>query len=902
VRELLPPDVTEEQIRSLFVLFRANTRALAAYRPEAYAGRLTLLRAEATAALLPEADGAWSALAGGGAEVHRLAGDHYSLLRPPHVAALSQVLAARLHGPEGLMSTGVAVETAGAGLSPVKRQLLQALLRAKRAAAVEAETIRPRENPEAPAPLSFAQERMWFLYLLAPEASAYNVVNAVAMEGDLRPDLLADAFRLLIRRHEILATRYAMDGTNQPVQVVEPEAPFRLRSVDLSALPQEERTRELRHLETEEAYRPFDLVRGPVLRVTLVRLAPAEHVLVLALHHIAIDGWSMGILVQDLAALYAGLVAGTPAQLPAPRLQYADFAVWQRRWLRGATLERYLAFWRRQLETPLPVLMLPTDLPRQVPQTFLPGAEEMILPARLATDLLALGRTHGASLFMALLAGLTAVLHRASGDERIMVGSPVAGRDRGDVQELIGFFLNNLVLRVDLDGDPGFGAHLERAARTSLDAFAHQDLPLETLLQELRLEREGGGARGPFQAMLLLQNVPPSRFQVPGLTLSSHGADWGEGAGMDVGAAIFEVGLTVSETGDGGLHAAMAYNALLFEPVTARRLLSHLRVLLEGGVADPGARLSELPLLSAAEQGEVLAWGLELRDVATFGAVGDFVDPGQPAQAHVVDRALRPVPVGIPGEVLLGGPGVAPGDLGAPGLTAERLIPDPFSGVAGARLVRTGDLARRRADGSLEFAGRIDQQVRIRGFRVEPWKVEAELAASPEVAECAVMVRAGDPEGQRLVAYVVPAPGSKSSTAELRAFLDERLPAWLVPSAFVALPALPRTPAGRIDLAALPEADAPVAAAERPLVEPRNEIEEIIAEIWREALHVDQLSVFDGFFELGGHSLLLLQVLRRLSDAFELEIPLRSIYEERTVAALAKKIEELLIAEVQANP
>jgi acyl carrier protein len=230
------------------------------------------------------------------------------------------------------------------------------------------------------------------------------------------------------------------------------------------------------------------------------------------------------------------------------------------------------------------------------------------------------------------------------------------------------------------------------------------------------------------------------------------------------------------------------------------------------------------------------------------------------------------------------------------------LIPDPFSGVAGARLVRTGDLARRRADGSLEFAGRIDQQVRIRGFRVEPWKVEAELAASPEVAECAVMVRAGGPEGQRLVAYVVPAPGSKSSTAELRAFLDERLPAWLVPSAFVALPALPRTPAGRIDLAALPEADAPSAAAERPLVEPRNEIEEIIAEIWREALHVDQLSVFDGFFELGGHSLLLLQVLRRLSDAFELEIPLRSIYEERTVAALAKKVEELLIAEVQANP
>ena len=900
VRALLPADVTEDQIRALFALFRANVRALATYRPEPFAGRLTLLRAEATAALLPEADREWSALAHGGAEVHLLAGDHYSLLRPPHVAALSGVLAACLRGPEGRISEEkIPVEAAGAALSTVKHQLLEALLREKRAAAADAETIRQRGDLDAPAPLSFAQERMWFLHLLDPGSSAYNVVNSVRLDGTLRPGILADAFRRLIRRHEVLGTRYEMAG-NQPVQVIGDGVPFRLPSVDLTGLPEELRVRELSLVETEEANRPFDLIRGPVMRVTLVHLTPAEHVMVLAIHHIAIDGWSMNILVQDLAALYSGLAAGGTAPLPAPRLQYADFAVWQRRWLRGEALERQLGYWRRQLQAPLPVLMLPTDLPRQVPQAFRSGAEEMIFPAGLVTDLLALGRTRGASLFMALLAGLTAVLHRASGDERILVGTPVAGRDRVDVERLIGFFLNNLVLRVDLDGDPGFGTHLERSAQTSLDAFAHQDLPLETLLQELRIEREGSGARGPFQVMLLLQNVPPPRIEVPGLTLSPRASDWGEEA--DLGAAIFELGLTVSEAGGGELRAVMVYNALLFEAATVRRLLGHLRVLLEGGAAGPGTRLSELPLLSAAEQREVLAWGLVLRDGAMFGTVGGTVArPLDLVQAHVVDRALRPVPAGIRGEVLLGGPGVARGDLGdldQHGLTAERFLPDPFSGVAGARLYRTGDLARRRADGSLECAGRIERQVRIRGFLVQPWTVESALAASPDVAECAVVAREDGPQGPRLVVYVVPAAGSKASTAELRAFLESRLPAWMVPSAFVALPALPRTPAGALDEPSLPAADSPATATERPSVEPRNEIEEVIAEIWRDALGVETLSVFDGFFELGGHSLLLLQVMRRLRDTFELEIPLRSIYEERTVAALAKKVEELLIQEV----
>ncbi|HVR98872.1 MAG TPA: amino acid adenylation domain-containing protein, partial [Thermoanaerobaculia bacterium] len=741
-------------------------------------------------------------------------------------------------------------------------------------------------------------------------------------------------------------------------------------------------------------------------------------------------------------------------------------------------------------------------------------------------------------------------------------------------------------------------------------AFAHQDIPLETLLQELRIERAAGDIeKSPFQVMLLLQNLRRSRIEVPGLTMTSLVTD--RQAQLDT--SIFDFSLTVEESG-GGLTAEMSYNARLFEAVTVRRLLGHLRTLLHAAVAGPGVRLSGLPLLSPEEQSEVSTWNARVEGlpassvpelfaaqaartpeaeavrhgdrrmtyseldrksleiagrlralgvvpevpVAVFlerspeliaallgvlraggvyapldpafpterlawilddlapavlvtdsalsgriswagetllldsgsgiagsaallpppapgqaayviytsgstgrpkgvvvphGAFAAFVaaardlywiddqdrvlqlasigfdasveeiypcltaggtlvlrtdemaatlagflqgcedqgvtvldlptafwhelvvspdlderglppavrlvilggerplpervaawlrraDPrvqlfntygpteatvvataaelfdeegwrevsmGRPlqgAQAHALDRSLHSVPVGVLGELFLGGLTVARGYLGRPDLTAERFLPDPFSNIPGARLYRTGDLVRRRAAGDLEFAGRVDDQVKIRGFRVEPGEIESVLAACPDVAECAVIARDDGPrEGDlHLVAYVVPAPGAKPSAADLRAFLEPRLPAWMVPAAYVTLSSLPLTPTGKIDRRALSASATPDTAvpheSERPYVAPRNEVEEVIAEIWCEALGLERLSVFDGFFELGGHSLLLLQVMRRLRDAFDLEIPLRSIYEERTVAALAKKIEELLIEEI----
>ena len=1130
---------------------------------------------------------------------------------PPEVRVPEAAPAEPVETAPAAERTGRELAARLAGLSPEKRELLDAVLRERRAQPVAAAApLLPREDPGAPAPLSFAQERMWFLHLLDPLSGAFNVFLGVRLEGALRPELLAAAFRELIRRHQILATRYELSG-GAPLQVVDPGQLFALPEVDLSALPAEQRAAELGPLQAEESARLFDLVHGPVLRACLVRLAPAEYLLLLTVHHMAMDGWSLRILMEELAALYQAFAAGELSPLPEPRLQYADFAVWQRRRLQGEALEAEIAWWRRYLAPPLPVLALPTDQPHRVPQPYhLSGVEETF-PAGLAADLSALGAGRGASLFMVLLAGLASVLHRSGGDERIMAGIPVAGRNRREVEDLIGCFLNNLVLRVDLAGDPEFGELLQGTARTALEAFAHQDLPVELLLQELRLEGDAfQGSRGPFQVMLLLQNLRRMRIEVPGLTLTGLGAP----RELNLDAGILDLGLAAEEHED-GLLLEISYNDLLFERATMQRLSGHLRALLEGAVADPGARLSALPLLSAAEQREVLTWNRPLaatagRDpvpalfaaqaartpeaealrhlgrrmsygeldwrsqaiaerlqalgvgpevpVAVFlerspeliaallgvlraggayapldpafpaerlrwiledlapavlvtdgalapripwtgttlfvdredaaprgiplpppvpeqtayviytsgstgrpkgvavphGALTSFVaaarelyglgagdrvlqfaslgfdtsveeiwpcltvggtlvlrtdemagtvdgflrgceehgitvldlptafwhelaispelaerglpaavrvvilggerplpervgswlsrtDPrmrlfntygptettvvataaellpalavdewrevsiGRPlrgVQAHGVDATLRPVPVDVPGELLVGGLGVARGYLGRPDLTAERFLPDPFSGVAGARLYRTGDLVRRRADGTLEFAGRVDQQVKIRGFRVEPGEIESALAACPEVGECAVVAREGGDSGDlRLVAYVVPAPGRPAAAFVLRAFLEERLPAWMVPSAFVSLSTLPRTPTGKIDRRGLPAPDPAAAEAERLQVEPRNEIEEAIAEIWRDALKVERLSVFDGFFELGGHSLLLLQVMRRLRDTFDLEIPLRSVYEERTIAALAKKVEELLIEEVRAT-
>src|SRR6185436_12812111 len=394
----------------------------------------------------------------------------------------------------------------------------------------------------------------------------------------------------LIRRHESLRTTFPeVDG--QAVQAIQPPAPFDIPSVDLRALPPAVRDLEARELARAQALRPFNLARGPLVRGLLVRLADHDHAALFSFHHIVFDGWSIGVFARELSALYGARIAGRPSPLPPLAVQYADFAAWQRRWLRDEVLERQLAWWRERLEG-VPVLELPTDRPRPVLPQAVAGQRPLVLPPALTRKLRELGRSRGATLFMTLLAAFQALLYRSTAQDDIAVGSPIANRNRGEIEPLIGFFVNMLVLRTGLSGDPGFAELLERVRQTALGAYAHQDLPFEKLVEALRPARSL--QHTPlFQVSFQLFNVPMSPLDLPGLAVRPFP--------FAVRATKFDLSLELTDQGDqlGGL---LDYDTGLFDGTTAERLLAHLERLLAGAAEHPMARISELPLLTAAER------------------------------------------------------------------------------------------------------------------------------------------------------------------------------------------------------------------------------------------------------------------------------------------------------------
>jgi amino acid adenylation domain-containing protein len=1077
----------------------------------------------------------------------------------------------------------------------------------------EAWTVIPRRSTSSePLPLSFSQERMWFLHQLDPGSSVYNICGAVRLQGVLDAAVLERCFAEVVRRHEALRTTFAIvDG--QPMQKIDPPSGPALPLVDLSALPADARADRVLRLAEEERSRPFDLLRGPVCRFTLVRLDPGDHAVLLTIHHASSDGWSLGLLVRELTALYETFAAGEASPLPELPIQYADFALWQRSTLQGETLDFELDWWRNRLAGELPPLRVPSDRRRSSVRGFKAEALGLELPPDLVRGLQELAQRSAASLYMILLAAWKGLLARLTGEEDVIIGAPTASRTRPELENLIGFFLNTLVLRTDLSGDPTFREALTRVRETTLGAFAHQDIPLQMVLQAAQPDREWAQTT-PFQVMFLLQNLPPRQVSVPGMTFSPLEA--GREI-QDLGTAIFEVGLMLVEAEEGGLGAHVTYNGLLFDPSTMARLLERYRRILAATVADPGRSLWSYELMSAEERAEVIALGegepapradlvhqlfeavaatapdslaviadgraltygeldrrsnqlahrlrdlgvgpeevvglaldrspelivamlavlkaggayvpleptlpgerlgwiledaaarvvlsrasvlatqshladgrirvidldaeaialsslpttsprvktdtdnlayviftsgstgrpkgvmvrhgslatyvagfreehglgardvvlqfasigfdtsaeeiypsltsgavLALRDDAMLGSARDFLSscsrlgvtvldlptafwhqmvarladeplPPPPALRLIIlggERILperldawhthghhairlvntygptettivatrrelpagltvpsevpigRPVPgawtrvldpheelapSGIPGELCVGGVGLARGYLGRPDLTAERFVPDPWSRDPGARLYRTGDLVRLLPSGDLEFLGRIDHQVKVRGYRVELREVEATLTLHPEVAEAVVEAREDIPGEQRLAAYVVLHGSGAPPDADLRAFLRERLPDYMVPAHVVFLPALPLTPSGKVDRRALPAPERARVADETSWIAPRTEAEEMVAAIWAELLGLQRISATDNFFELGGHSLLLPQVMYRLRTAFQIDIPLRALLDEPTVEGLALTVEEILLAEME---
>ncbi|HJX29050.1 MAG TPA: amino acid adenylation domain-containing protein, partial [Thermoanaerobaculia bacterium] len=444
-------------------------------------------------------------------------------------------------------------------------------------------------------PLSFAQQRLWFLDQLEPGSSLYNIPTALRVEGPLDGAVLARSLGEIVRRHEALRTVYAApDGA--PVQVIQPAAPFLLPVVDLSGLPETAREVLSLALAEEEAARPFDLARGPVLRGLLLRSAAEDHVLVLTLHHIAGDAWSLSLLVGEMTALYAAFAEGGPSSLPELPVQYADFAVWQGSWLQGEILERKISFWRSELAGLPPLLELPTDRPRPLAQSYRGASRPLRLPAELMARIRALGGREGATLFMVLLAGFQALLARYSGQRDLAVGSPVAGRNRIEVEGLIGFFVNTLVLRGNLAGRPSFRELLGRSRETALAAYLHQDVPFEKLVQELAPERSL--SHSPlFQVVLTLQNTPVRRLETGNLSVRPvSGARY---------TAKFDLELILQEH-EGGLAGVAEYATDLFDAVTIDRLIVHYEKLLTAALAAPEQLASELPLLAPAERWQAL--------------------------------------------------------------------------------------------------------------------------------------------------------------------------------------------------------------------------------------------------------------------------------------------------------
>jgi amino acid adenylation domain-containing protein len=1084
-----------------------------------------------------------------------------------------------------------------ANLSPSQRALLEQRLMARRTGVAQRSGI-TRRTIDSPCPLSYAQELLWLLSQVFDDGIAYNSPGAYHLEGPLDLDLLGRSFEALLQRHEILRTTYSMIG-GRPMQTIHPTAEIDLNVVDLRGRAPDELESESQRILKEESRFPFDLVTGPIIRPTVIRLTDNENILMTNMHHVATDGYSRAALYRDLTEFYESFAQGRVADLPVLTIQYADYAIWQREWLDGGIADQQLEYWKRKLTRAPSRLDLPTDFGRPPVRSWVGNNMSVMLDIDTREGLRATGRKGDSTLFVTLLATFATLLGRYAGQDDVVVGTPFAGRNRTELESMVGYFINPLALRIDLSGDPTFTDLVGRVRETTLEAFAHADVPYETVVRATNPQRDL--SQTPvFQAMIVLHNpawqTQRPKFEPAGLraTEITHEKGWSK----------FDVLLGMSER-MAGLNTTWEYSTELFTPATVQRMTEHFRTLAESVGANPDRPLSRLPMLTEAERAKVvmswsgraeplpqrdsikdlfeeqaartpdatavvfggerltfaqlntranrIAWKLRdlgvgpgslvgilmeksldlvpavlgvvksggayipidpaypreriefmvgdaqpqvllthakhaddaprsqattfvldveaaldgMRDddphaiadgddlayiIYTSGSTGQpkgamianrslvsayfayerayrlrelsahlqmasfsfdvftgdlirsllagaklvlcpidvvvdpaalyelmgreqidaaefvpatasmlfehleregsrldfmklvvvsseawrnekyaffkrfcgpatrlinsyglteatidstffepppdadlppgrFVPIGRPlenSRIYVLDSNLEPQPIGVPGELCVGGVAVARGYLNRPELTAERFVPDPFVPAPGALLYRTGDRVRWLADGTIDFLGRIDRQIKIRGFRIEPGEIEAVLERHPQVRGAAVVDRE-DPRGEvRLVAYVD--ADAAADMADLRAFIAEHVPNYMVPSAFVAQGELPLTPNGKVDRDALPDPEWGKDTAQDEFVAPRNDTERSVAGVWSAVLSVEEIGIDDNFFALGGHSLLAMQVMSRLRDELGVSLALRAIFDSPTVRLLSEAV------------
>jgi amino acid adenylation domain-containing protein len=1046
----------------------------------------------------------------------------------------------------------------------------------------------------APAPLSFAQEQIWLHGQFAKDL--YNESVTVYRQGALDVPTLRRSLAEIVRRHEAWRTTFkSVDG--HPVQIVQPPFEPSVEAVDLRNLAADQREPEALRLARQQARVPFDLERGPLLRAMLVRLGDEEYRLYLFLHHIIFDGFSIyRVFLPELVTVYNAFLAGKPSPLPELRLQYPDFARWQRESLGSVQLNESRAYWSAQLDGQLPVLELPTDRPRPAMQTFRGAIHRFAFSRNLSDRLHQLAQLENTSFFTTILAGFTALLRRYSSQRDFVIGTVTSGRKRSELEMLLGCFQNPLALRLKLEGDPSFRELLAHAREVTLGALAHDDAPFERLVEELSVRRDT--SRNPlFPVMFSL--VPPTAAFEAGWDLNQ--------LDLEIGTAKFDLDLELDDRPE-GLLGRFVYSTDLFDAATMERMAGHFETMLEAIVADPEQNISRLPMLTAAERQQLTDWnrtdtkfpsdrcvhqlveaqaartpnavavehggqhlsyreleqranqlarfmkrrgvgpesrvGICLRRslelpvallavlkaggacvpldpaypkerlaymledsqtslvltqpgllaevtdfnaeiitldagwnafasessenlrnevtpddlayviytsgstgqprgvllshrglvnhntaaVKLFGmtsadrmaqfasisfdiaieeifptwiagaalvireedaslAVGDFLrwvnerkvtaldlptaywhelvgelsestlrlpeslrivivggekassaalaawhrlagsrvrwvntygptetsvivtsfEPenwenipsilpiGRPianTRIHILDEHLQPLPVGIPGDLFVAGPGLARGYLNRPEITAEKFIPDSFSSEPGARMYKTGDRARYLANGEIEFAGRTDDQVKIRGYRVELKEIESVLGSYPGVREVVVVAREGiarenGPADKHLAAYVVPTRDQTPTGSELRTYLKQKLPHYMVPSAFVLLESMPKTPNGKVDRRAMPAPQAADFAEANEYVAPSSELEANLVKIWCAVLGKEKIGIRDNFFDLGGHSLLAARLMHRIEQTLGQRLPLAALLQAPTVEQFA---------------
>ncbi|WP_081694816.1 MULTISPECIES: non-ribosomal peptide synthetase [Planktothrix] len=1046
-----------------------------------------------------------------------------------------------------------------------------------------------RENPTEPQtfPVSFAQQRLWILAQLEPDSPFYNMFKAVHLQGRINIEILERSLNEIIDRHEILRTNF-QEVEATPVQVITPHATLKISVIDLQGLSEQEQSEELQLLATEDQLQPFDLTTGILLRVTLVQLKSESSALLLTMHHIISDGWSMGVLLKELSSLYQEFLLGHGSVLPKLPIQYADFTIWQRQWLQGEnqgfiTIQNQINYWKQQLAAAPPLLELPTDRPRPSVQTFRGGCLSFQIDERLTASLKELSHKSATTLFMTLMAAYVTLLFRHSGQNDILVGTPIASRNYQELEGLIGFFVNTLVMRTRLEGNPSFEELLKQVRSVCTNAYANQDVPFEQIIETLQIERSL--SHSPlFQVMFVLQNVAMEELETPGLKISPLSLD-NVNAKFDFALQMWEIN---TEKGN-SLQGSWQYNLDLFDQDRIARMSGHFQTLLEAIVANPQEPIGTLSLLTERERHQLLvewndtdtaypdkkcihqlfeeqvertpnhvavvfenesltygelnnranqlahylrqnyqikpdtlvgicverslemiigilgilkagaaylpldpeypserlqfiledsgilllltqgfleeklrltnlkslnqilyldeqifsssltdnpssqtktdslayviytsgstgkpkgvmienrsivnlalAWSdvfqiqnhsrvlqfgslsfdLSIGEIASALAAGaslylaqketllpsqilvDFltekqishaflspsalsvlpqaplsnlqfltvggeactaklmtewskgrnffnaygpteitvcstvarltkdeekVSIGRPVsntQIYILDSYLQPVPIGVPGELHIGGAGLARSYLNRPELTQEKFIPNLFDKAEGSKLYKTGDLCRYLADGNIEFLGRIDNQVKIRGFRIELGEIETLLNQYPQIKASVVIVREDIPGRKSLVAYIVPANQIIALTSELRQYLKAKLPDYMIPNAFVSLAALPLTQNGKIDHRALP---APEFSSEDRYVAPRTFIEDTLATIWAQVLRVKEVGIDDNFFELGGDSILSISIIARAKQA-GLQITVKQLFAHQTIAELA---------------